>query len=139
MSSAPPQIPAHVPAHLVLDFDIYNPPGAQQDYQLALKQLHEQGCPDIFWTPRNGGHWVAARGEDIYAILADYTHFSSRMLTVPKSRQGAVPLYPIFADPPAHTAYRSLINPTFSPKGVAALEGKARQLAIRLVEEARDP
>jgi cytochrome P450 len=137
VESASAQVPAHVPAHLVIDFDIYNPPGAETDYQLSLKQLHVQGCPDIFWTPRNGGHWVATRGEDIYAILADYTHFSSRMLTVPKSRQGAVPLFPIFADPPAHTTYRALINPTFSPKGVAALETKARDLAIRLVEQLR--
>jgi hypothetical protein len=31
VESASPQVPAHVPAHLVIDFDIYNPPGAQQD------------------------------------------------------------------------------------------------------------
>jgi cytochrome P450 len=137
VESATSSIPAHVPAELVFDFDIYNPPGAREDFQLSIKRLHTSGCPEIFWTPRNGGHWVATRGEDIYSIFADYAHFSSRLLTVPKSRQGPIPLYPIFADPPAHTSYRSLINPTFAPKGVAALEGKARELAIRLVEELR--
>lgn len=135
MDSPVAAIPSHVPSELVFDFDVYNPPGAREDYQLALKQLHYQSCPEIFWTPRNGGHWVATRGEDIYAIFADYEHFSNHVLTVPKSRQGPIPLYPIFADPPEHTAYRALINPTFSPKGVAALEAKARELAIRLIEE----
>jgi cytochrome P450 len=135
MDNATSTVPAHVPPELVFDFDIYNPPGAKEDYQLSLKQLHLRNAPEIFWTPRNGGHWVATRGDDIYAIFADYEHFSSRTLTVPKSRQGAIPLYPIFADPPDHTAYRALINPTFSPKSVAGLEAKARDLAIRLVEE----
>ncbi|HSV45800.1 MAG TPA: cytochrome P450, partial [Ramlibacter sp.] len=54
-------IPAHVPASLVHDFDLYNVPVDDGDYHAALKRLHEAGVPDIFWTPRNGGHWVATR------------------------------------------------------------------------------
>ena len=131
----PAATPAHVPADRVFDFDIYNPPGAEQDFHLALKRLHDEGYPDIFWSPRNGGHWIAIRGEDIHTIFADYAHFSNTALTVPKSSAPPVPLYPIFADPPQHTLYRALINPSFSPKAVAALEAKARALAIRLVEE----
>ena len=55
--------PAHVPAELVFDFDVHDPPGAADDYHAALKQLHTLGVPDIFWTRRKGGHWVATRGE----------------------------------------------------------------------------
>jgi cytochrome P450 len=120
---------------LVRDFDLYNPPGATDDFHLALKQLHAPDIPEIFWTPRNGGHWVITRGEDIYRVFADHERFSSAYLTVPQSSAPPFPLYPIFLDPPAHGAYRALINPTFSPKAVAALETKARALAIRLVEE----
>jgi cytochrome P450 len=127
--------PDHVPPALVFDFDLYNPVGAEQDFQLSLKRLHDTGCPDIFWTPHNGGHWVIARGEDMPKILADYGHFSNSHLTVPRSQTPVVPLFPIFADPPQHTAYRALINPSFSPRAVAALEAKARALAIQLVEE----
>ncbi|HEY2401955.1 MAG TPA: cytochrome P450, partial [Steroidobacteraceae bacterium] len=134
-TSGPAATPAHVPADRVFDFDIYNPPGAEQDFHLALKRLHDEGYPDIFWSPRNGGHWIAIRGADIHTIFADYAHFSSTTLTVPKSSAPPVPLYPIFADPPQHTLYRSLINPSFSPKAVAGLEAKARALAIKLVEE----
>jgi cytochrome P450 len=129
--------PAHVPADRVFDFDIYNPPGAEQDFHLALKRLHDEGYPEIFWTPRNGGHWIATRGEDIHKIFADHEHFSNTALTVPKSNAPPFPLYPIFADPPLHTTYRALINPSFSPKAVAGLEAKARALAIRLADELR--
>ena len=128
-------VPAHVPKHLVVDFDLYHPSGAEEDFQLALKRLHDSGCPDVFWTPRNGGHWVIARCEDIRAVFADHEHFSSGNLTVPKSSAPPMPLYPIFADPPEHTAYRALINPSFAPKAVAELEVRARALAVRLIEE----
>src|SRR3984957_18262007 len=135
MSATPSSIPAHVPANLVFEFDVYHVPGAEEDFHLALKRLHEQGCPDIFWSPCNGGHWVIARGEDILKIQADFEHFSNANLTVPRSARPPIPLYPIFADPPEHTAYRALINPSFSPKAVAELEVRARALAIRLVEQ----
>lgn len=135
MSATLSSIPAHVPANLVFDFDVYHLPGAEQDFHLALKRLHEQGCPDIFWSPCNGGHWVIARGEDILKIQADFEHFSNANLTVPRSARPPIPLFPIFADPPEHTAYRALINPSFSPKAVAELEVRARALAIRLVEQ----
>ena len=128
-------VPAHVPPELVFDFDIYNPPGAESDFHLALKRLHDEKYPDIFWSTANGGHWVAIRGEEIHKFLGDYQHFSSRQLTVPKSSAPPIPLYPIFADPPEHGLYRSLLNPSFSPKAVAALEGRARTLAIRLIED----
>jgi cytochrome P450 len=133
MSAALSMIPSHVPAELVVDFDLYQVPGVEDDYQLALKRLHDEGKPDIFWTPRNGGHWVVTRGEDMYGFFADHQHFSSHSLTVP--RMNHEPLFPIFADPPEHAAYRALIAPAFSPKAVAALEGKARALSIKLVEE----
>jgi cytochrome P450 len=128
-------VPAHVPPELVFDFDVYNPPGAETDFHGALKRLHDENYPDIFWSTANGGHWVAIRGEDIHKIFADYQNFSSHRLTVPESSAPPVPLYPIFADPPEHTLYRSLLNPSFSPKAVAALETRARALAVKLVEE----
>ena len=134
MSSVNADIPSHVAAELVVDFDLYNVPGVEQDYQLALKRLHDQGCPDIFWTPRNGGHWVVTRGDDMYGFFADSEHFSSNNLTVPRAAH-AIHLYPIHADPPQHAAYRALIAPAFSPKAVASLESKARALAIKLIEE----
>ncbi|WP_252717220.1 hypothetical protein [Herbaspirillum sp. B65] len=52
-ASAPEQAPApaHIPPHLVHDFDIYNPPNAADDYHMSLKVMHRDSMPDIFWTP----------------------------------------------------------------------------------------
>ncbi|HEY2927982.1 cytochrome P450 [Piscinibacter sp.] len=127
-------IPPHVPAALVVDFDIYNVAVEDGDYHAALKRLHDPGVPDIFWTPRNGGHWVATRGEDIYHIFKDSEHFSSRQLVVPRHRNPAVPLPPIMLDPPEQAKYRSLFAPALSPKAVAPLGVGARALAIELIE-----
>ena len=64
------QIPAHVPEELVVDFDYFAPEGSDRDPFLALAPLRER--PAFFWTPCNGGHWVATRGGDIKDILAGY-------------------------------------------------------------------
>ena len=129
-------IPSHVPPHLVFDFDVYNAAAPDQDFHLAIKRLHGPDVPEVFWTPRQGGHWVLTRGDDIYKAFADYEHFSSTIgLTVPKSTAPPIPLYPIFLDPPQHTKYRALLNPWFSPKSVASLEERAREVAKSIVRE----
>lgn len=127
-------IPPHVPAALVRDFDLYNVDVTDGDYHGALKRLHDEGVPDIFWTPRNGGHWVAARGEDIYEIFKDAQRFSSRQLVVPRHRNPPSPLPPIMLDPPEQAKYRSLFAPALSPKAVSPLGEGARALAIELIE-----
>jgi cytochrome P450 len=127
-------VPAHVPPKLAFDFDYYHPPGVEDDFQLALKRLQEENYPDIFWCTRNGGHWMAIRGEDIHAIYADYKNFSSHRTAIPASSQPPFPFYPILADPPDHARYRALINPSFAPKAVASLETRARAEAIKLVD-----
>jgi len=127
-------VPAHVPPALVVDFDLYNVQVEAGDYHAGLKKLHEPGVPDIFWTPRNGGHWVATRGDDIYHIFKDSEHFSSRQLVVPRHRNPAAPLPPIMLDPPEQAKYRSLFAPALSPKAVSPLGEGARALAIELIE-----
>ncbi|BAI74843.1 cytochrome P450 (plasmid) [Azospirillum sp. B510] len=132
--------PDHVPADRVFDVEVYAIPGADRDFHLALKAMHDHGLPDVFWTPRQGGHWVVTRYEDMMGVLADPVNFSNGAIVVPKSRNptrenGSLPLYPLTADLPEHTAYRALLSPTFSPRGVQQLSELARAVAIRLVEE----
>ena len=59
--------PDHVPPELVADFDLFDIPGGEDDVQLAMRAFQQKG-PDIFWTPRNGGHWVVTRAEDIARV-----------------------------------------------------------------------
>lgn len=126
--------PAHVPADRVVDFDIFDFPVEEVDYQQALKAQLADGKPDLLWTPRNGGHWIMTRFDGIATVLADSDHFSSRHITVPPDTSGRPPLVPLQLDPPDHTPYRALLQQTLSPKAVGALGEAARALAIELIE-----
>jgi hypothetical protein len=126
--------PAHVPPELVVDWDIYNPPKVAQGFHAAWKTLQEGNLPDVIWTPCNGGHWMAIRGQALYEIFTDYQTFSSRNLIVPKALAEQHKLLPTTLDPPEHKGYRAIINPPFTPKRVAAYEAKVREVAVDLID-----
>jgi cytochrome P450 len=114
-----------------VDFNFADFDGVERDVHAAWRVLHEG--PDIFWTPRNGGHWVATRAKLIEAILKDHDTFSSRSIAIPT---GISPLemLPIEADPPRHADFRSLLAPWFTPKAVNDMRGSVQQLTIELIE-----
>jgi cytochrome P450 len=124
--------PAHVPPDLVVDFDYREPPGHTKDVHLAWKRLHDG--PDIVWTPRHGGHWIATRADDIDVMQTDHTRFSYRFVTVPPL-PGAPQLAPLEYDPPEHTPYRQLLSPAFGPAVMQKLEGDLRRLTRELLDQ----
>lgn len=126
----PPLIPSHVPAHLIRDFD-YKQRFEGGDLYGWWAQLHDG--PDIFYTPRNGGHWVLTRHAHIAEVLSNFASFSSRTQTVPKPTK-SIPLAPIEYDPPVHTDYRRLIAPFLAPKAMQGMERKARDLTVELID-----
>ncbi|MFJ9565275.1 cytochrome P450 [Streptomyces fuscichromogenes] len=125
-------IPAHVPQDRVVDFDFLRPTGIDEDLHLAWKNVQDT-LPDIFWTPRNGGHWVITRADAIKAIQLDHKRFSHARLTIggELGREGSV----VQMDPPRHGAYRMLVSPAFSPKAIAALEPVVRETTVSIVDE----
>lgn len=126
------QIPAHVDPGLVVDFDIYNEDALKRDLHGTFRSLHET-APAIFYTPRNGGHWVVTRMQHAQKILMDHRHFSNRDLSIPQAHSPYV-LIPLNLDPPDHTVYRAILMRYFSPKVVASMEGKLKSWAVRLIE-----
>ena len=126
-------VPAHVPPERVVDFNCFDPEGVDEDVQLAWRRLHDI-APDIFWTPRNGGHWVATRAEDIETIQRDHDRFSHRNHTIPM-QPPHFPSLPLGVDPPRQAPYRALIAPAFLPRVVQTLEATVRQVAIDLLED----
>ena len=132
MDSAAPT-PAHVPQRLVRDVDIFNLPGAEEDVHLAWRRLQQEG-PEIFWTPRNGGHWIATRADDIEAMQLDHEHFSMAALSIPRTEPRSMPAIPISLDPPHHWPVRKLMQPAFLPRAVDRLEDGVRATAIHLIE-----
>ncbi|MBB4615429.1 cytochrome P450 [Novosphingobium taihuense] len=128
--------PAHVPASLVHDFDLYVGPGeAGRSYPdiHAEWRAWQDRHPAIFWTPRNGGHWVLTRWNGIRKVALDPARFSSRDIFVP---QGTAPfLIPTNADAPLHSKYRRLMEPFFSPAALRRVTEEARAAAIAIIEE----
>jgi cytochrome P450 len=127
-------VPDHVPEQLVVDFDFYNPPGADQDFHAAWSALQQSHPSPLIWTPRNGGHWIALRGPDIHQILADYDNFASGIVVLPASRGAEQRVLPTRLNPPEHGPYRALLNPGVSAKSVMKTEPFIRQLAIDSIE-----
>jgi cytochrome P450 len=129
-----PAVPAHVPPHLVFDFDIYADPRVGEDVQASYAAAIE-AAPDVFWTPRNGGHWMVRRLEDIAEVVKDPEHFSAREMQIP--RVPNPPMFiPLSLDPPDNQLYRTVLMPRFSAKAIRELEPKVREWAVRIVEEA---
>lgn len=126
-------IPDHVPVDLVVDFDYRADPRFTSDPQGGLVQLTRH--PPLFYTPHYGGHWVAHTAAAIRAIFGDPIRFTSAISTIPATMDSRdFKLIPENLDPPNHARYRDLLNPYFSPKSVAGLEGKIRPAVVDLIE-----
>jgi cytochrome P450 len=129
-------IPAHVDASLVRDFDIYQASDTDGDYHAWWHDRYQgAGCPAIFWTTANGGHWVTTRGADLQHFLGKPDLYSSKVNGVPRERNFGFPLVPINMDPPEHAKYRALFVGAFSPKNVQPLGESARRLTIELIDK----
>ncbi len=125
--------PDHVPAEKVVEFDFYNVPGSDQDVQLAYRAV-QQSAPDIFWTPFNGGHWVATRAEDIEAMQRDYERFSHRKIVLPEMPDGTPRQIPLEVDPPEHTHFRRPLTKALLPGVVNGIEPGIRKVAVEAIE-----
>ena len=124
--------PRHVAEELVVDFDYREPPGHTIDVHLAWKRLHDG--PDIVWTPRHGGHWIATRADDIDVMQTDHKRFSYRNITIPPLPE-APQLAPLEYDPPQHTPLRAVLSPAFGPAVMQRLEGDLRRLTQELLDD----
>jgi cytochrome P450 len=129
----PVQRPPHVPAGLERAFDLYAFPGSAEDVHRAMYDL-QQTMPEIFWTPYNGGHWVATRASDIIEMQLDHKHFSHSKTALPPMPAETPPVIPIELDPPGHADYRRPLMQLLRPGIVAELDAKVRQVAIDAIE-----
>lgn len=125
-------VPAHVPRERVRDIDIYALDGAPDEHQRSLKVLHPADGARLYWTPRNGGHWVVTRSDLIERVLTDHTHFSSRYVTVPACHNPDPPIAPLQLDPPENGKYRALLAGAMSARAATGLGTSIAPLAQEL-------
>lgn len=130
--------PDHVPDELVRDFDPYNLPGLVDGYSddiHALWKTVQDTHPDIFWTPRNGGHWVVTRYAEMAKLTTDTDRFSSLEPFVPK---GIIPhTGPNQMDAPEHGPFRKLVAQAFTPELLNKAGIRARAAAVDIIERLR--
>ncbi len=129
MSTLPPR-EASDPA-LRIDFDIHDPGIAETVYE-EYDRLRAQ-CPVAHSTAYDG-HWVLTRYEDIHEVCRDHEVFSSESVNIPPSIGQDGGMIPLEIDPPDHTTYRRLLTPVFSPRRMAALETRIREIVGDLLD-----
>jgi len=143
LSPAVPQ-PAHVRDDLVYDFDMYFDPGLWAAPHARVRDLLSN-APPIFWTPRNGGHWMFLRHATNFKAARDTETFTSEFITREKldAIRKAMPpgsphipmAVPINLDPPQHARYRAPLQGAFSPKTILALKDDIRTLCDELLDK----
>lgn len=119
-------VPEHVPAHLVRDFDFRYAPEVAADPWTYFAQAAEESGP-VFWTPRNGGHWVVSGTEVVDEVFRRHERFSNGVVTIPAPpRPQSIPSG---LDPPEHGKYRKILSQKlFTPKALAPIERFMREV-----------
>ncbi len=77
------------------------------------------------------GTWAVSRYEEVIRVLKDYGSFSSAALGF-GGGFGARTV--IGTDPPEHTRMRNIVNKAFTPRMVAAMEPRIRQITSELID-----
>jgi len=119
----------------LLDLQAYadGPPHEQ------LRWLREHDPVHWHAEPNGPGFWAVTRYDDVVTVSRDAHTFSSwaggTMLDdSPPEFLAGIRLMMLNMDPPQHTKLRALVNKGFTPRMVAGLEGRVRDLARRIVD-----
>ncbi|MDT7560153.1 MAG: hypothetical protein QOI50_1687 [Pseudonocardiales bacterium] len=124
---------ADVPAHLVVDFDVYDP-------SLTIPVDRMQECAaelakigPLVYSTAHGGHWIVTRYDAVHDVLRKPEIFSSYPNNLVDA--GAGKFLPLELDPPEHTAFRAALQPLFSPTRMRELEVEIRRIVNELISE----
>jgi cytochrome P450 len=86
--------------------------------------------PFLGVTP--SGAWVATRYEECYRIAQDWQHFSSN--PTPEDAEQLAGDLLVTLDPPRQQKFRKVLNPSFSPARMKALQQQIRTETDRLID-----
>lgn len=110
----------------------YNPfaPETLTDPFPAYAELRD-ACPVHRFDDYAHPLWTVTRYDDVATLLTDIDLWSSHYGQMPRySVQGC-----LFSDPPSHTWYRKLVQKSFAPRHVAAMEDGIARLVGELLDE----
>ncbi len=128
--------PAHVDPARVVDWDVFRDPryAATPEVHHSLFKFSEERPRGIYWTPRNGGHWLINDHELMFEAMRNPGLFSSTKMTLPPIPDEPC-FIPLSLDPPEHGYYRLPLMQAFAPAEVMKLEANVRAIAARLIAE----
>lgn len=139
--------PAHIPERVVYDFDFFRDPGLLGNPHQRILEL-VRTAPPVFWTPRNGGHWIFLSHGANFRASRDPDSFTSQFVTpeqmkafmaqLPPGTPRLPQAVPINLDPPDHGKYRAPLQKAFSPKAMLALKDSIKTLANELIDKVID-
>jgi cytochrome P450 len=98
---------------------------------------HLRDHEPVYWI-ESLQSWAISRYEDVSAIAKNTQLFSSApIIPAILGDQNPVPEvnWLISADPPEHTNLRRLVNKAFTPRMVAALEGRIKEIVAQLLDD----
>jgi cytochrome P450 len=117
---------------------------ASLEYDPYSYELDEDPYPVYRWMQdhaplyRNERHdfWALTRYRDCHDALVDHQTYSSAYGTVLELMNGTpfeAPMI-IFMDPPRQTRMRNLVSKAFTPRRIAELEPRIREIAVRYLD-----
>lgn len=135
------RVPTHVPAELVVPYDMLRVSDAQEDPFAVMNAFRDKGA--VFYTPTHFssdvGAWVLTRAADIREVLQAPELFSSKGVSGFSRLLGeSWDMIPLELDPPDHTKFRALLNPLFAPAQIAKLQAGIRQACVELIDRVVD-
>ncbi len=117
-----------------------------REYDPYAYEMHEDPYPTYahlrarapLYRNERLGFWALSRHADVLAAFRDVAHFSNRngvSLDPASSHPRAHAMMSFLAmDPPRHTRMRALVSRGFTPRRIAELEPRIRELALRHIE-----
>jgi cytochrome P450 len=106
---------------------VYDPGTA--DFQRHMQEIYRV-LRDEHPVYEGSGWFAISRFEDLWNAIHDWAAFSSAHV----AEAGLLMPQMIYMDPPRHTSLRAIVSRAFTPKRVAELEDRVRQVTRRLID-----
>ncbi|WP_169816231.1 cytochrome P450 [Nocardia miyunensis] len=119
------------PQSKITDFSHHDVEFARDPFNTLEHLLEDK---PVAWSTKHGGFWVVNRFADVTAAFRDYATFSScKGAAIPALNLGGGHI-PVSLDPPAHSAYRKVLNPWFTAEAITKRENGIRQFVRGVIE-----
>lgn len=97
----------------------------------AYARLRERGRVQ---RPTAGGPWVVSGHAEVERVLRDARTFSSQLSGGMSGDRTGVGTSMIMKDPPEHTRLRNIVSRAFTPRSIAELEPRVREITVELLD-----